>query len=296
MEYFVSVGNEKRGPYSIEELKARGITAETLVMAVGTDQWIPAWQVSELRQILYGGKDGNTAGGSDGNTAGGVDYEEVEGKPIDDNNFQQGRPVTPTPPPAPKKRSGGCLKTFLILIVALLAIAGIAVVTCPDENAHKAALTEVVSATVSDELNGTDSTFDGDDIVDKMFRQMSDSWTEKIIATAVDNLIHVDNHVLFSTGKVRFDGKVHTVSVGVFGHVFTVDKEDLKAATESYYTKAEKTTKEDLQKKASKMIKENVIDPAAKAAKEMVGDAIDDLLDDLSGALNDDDSISLQHQ
>lgn len=52
MEYFISVNNDKRGPYSVEELKARGITSETLVMADGSSQWMPAWQVEELRPII----------------------------------------------------------------------------------------------------------------------------------------------------------------------------------------------------------------------------------------------------
>ena len=38
MEYYISVNNDKRGPYSISELKARGISSETLVMADGTEQ------------------------------------------------------------------------------------------------------------------------------------------------------------------------------------------------------------------------------------------------------------------
>ena len=52
MEYYISVNNDKRGPYSISELKARGISSETLVMADGTEQWIPAWQIEELRPII----------------------------------------------------------------------------------------------------------------------------------------------------------------------------------------------------------------------------------------------------
>ena len=120
-----------------------------------------------------------------------------------------------------------------------------------------------------------------DDAIDKMFRQISDSWTQRVIATAVDNLIHVDNHIFYSTGKVRYDGKDHTVSVGAFGHVFTVDKEDIKAAAEQYYTKAEREAKEDIRKKAEKIINDNVIDPAAQAIKEMVNGAMNDIIQDI---------------
>lgn len=141
------------------------------------------------------------------------------------------------------------MSTFLIVLIVIAAIAGLAIATCPDTDSHKAALTNVISAAVNDEANSSDSASGSDDAIDKMFRQISDSWTQRVIATAVDNLIHVDNHIFYSTGKVRYDGKDHTVSVGAFGHVFTVDKEDIKAVAEQYYTKAERETKEDIRKK-----------------------------------------------
>lgn len=48
MEYYLSVGSEKRGPYSVAELAARGIGAESLVMAADGGSWQPAWQVEAL--------------------------------------------------------------------------------------------------------------------------------------------------------------------------------------------------------------------------------------------------------
>ena len=39
MEYYLSVGSEKRGPYSVAELAARGIGAESLVMAADGGRW-----------------------------------------------------------------------------------------------------------------------------------------------------------------------------------------------------------------------------------------------------------------
>lgn len=306
MEYYISVNNDKRGPYSIEELKARGLTAETLVMAENSDKWTPAWQVEELRPAIRTEQPIDNSQQA-GTTANG-DYEEVVASPVDnsadgskdaysanpggndfgDNSFQQGRPVPPTDYPNSKNKKGnGCVKELLITVVAVLAIVGIAVLTCPNEDAHKSALTNVIAETVDEEINGKDSDFVEDDMVDKLFQQISGSWTKKVIATAVDNLIHVDNHVVFSAGKVRLDGKNHTVSIGVFGHIFTVDKEDLKAATERYYSKAERNVKDDLQKKASKMIQENVIDPAAEAAKKMIDDAIHDFIGDFGGSQDD---------
>lgn len=322
MEYYISVNNDKRGPYSIEELKARGITSETLVMAENSTQWVPAWQVEELRSIIKtpdipsGQKPIDETLDNDNQK---VD-DFVEAAPItngqptsqagnferearsnhQESNYQQGRPVTPTPPPMEPRqyyaqdhqKKGGCMSKILVTLIILAAIVGLAVATCPDSNAHKAALANVIATAVSEEVNGTDSTDTYDDTVEKMFRQISDTWTQRVIETAVDNLIHVDNHIVFSTGKVRYLGKEHTVSVGVFGHVFTIDKDDLKAAAEQYYSKAEKDTKDDLQKKAEKIINDNVIDPAAQAIKQMINSAMNDIMQDVGiteGAPNNQD-------
>ena len=35
MEYYISIDNEKQGPYSLQELEERGIQATTLVMPAG---------------------------------------------------------------------------------------------------------------------------------------------------------------------------------------------------------------------------------------------------------------------
>lgn len=289
MEYYISVGNDKRGPYSIEELKARGITSETLVMAEDTDNWVPAWQVEELRDIIS-----VTAEPVSGPAINESSAELVQ--PLDDSredaysdgtrlddpfrqpassaapNYQQGRPVSPPEPPAERKGNGGCLRTSLISLIIAAVIAGIAIVTCPDEQAHKAVLTNVVSSAISDEAAGEDSSLDNSDVVSKMFRQMSDSWTKEVVAAAVDNLIHVDNHLLFSTGRVRFNGKTNTVSLGVFGHVFTVDKDYLRKAAEAYYSKAERDVKENLKRKAAQMFNDNVVDPARQAVEDAIND------------------------
>ena len=42
------------------------------------------------------------------------------------------------------------------------------------------------------------------------------------------------------------------VSVGVFGHIFTVDEDDLREAAEDYYKKKEIDMKEQIKKKAQK--------------------------------------------
>lgn len=284
MEYFISVNNDKRGPYSLEELKARGITSETLVQAEGSSQWVPAWQIEELRTILLSAQQPEQPivepVGSESQSEKLDDFAEVkpsqnEGNTFKSNtynqneNYQAGQPVYPPQTPRKEKSGGGCLSKILITLIILAAIVGLAVATCPDENAHKTVLTDVVASAISDEASGKDSTFNDNGVVSKLFRQMSDSWTKEVVTAAVNNILHVDNHIVYSVGKVRLAGKEHTVSVGVFGHVFTIDKDDLRQAAEKYYDKAEQDVKTNLQKKAEQIFNESVVDPAEQAFKDV---------------------------
>ena len=61
MEYYISIKNEKRGPYTLNELKERNLDTTTLVMPTNGETWIPAWQVEELRPLLEATIAENTA-------------------------------------------------------------------------------------------------------------------------------------------------------------------------------------------------------------------------------------------
>jgi hypothetical protein len=52
--YFLKDGDNNQGPFTAEELKIRNLTAETPVNAEGTDQWIAAGQVDELKGLFTG--------------------------------------------------------------------------------------------------------------------------------------------------------------------------------------------------------------------------------------------------
>lgn len=52
MEYYILKNNLKEGPYSIEDLKTKNITANTMIWKVGLSDWVPANQVGELSELL----------------------------------------------------------------------------------------------------------------------------------------------------------------------------------------------------------------------------------------------------
>ena len=146
MEYYLSVGNEKRGPYSVAELAARGIGAEALVMTVDGGAWQPAWQVEELRPILR-----SASSPSDSESVA-TDEPQVEAQPVVGQPMQDepevvqgyvpqsealsGAGVGAQVPPR-KKHRGGC---WVALLVAVVLLVGLLVATCPKPEQHAQAV------------------------------------------------------------------------------------------------------------------------------------------------------------
>ena len=268
MEYYIKTNEEKRGPYSLNELAERKLDETSLVMPTDGVEWVPANQIEELR-TLFESKD------STDNPVKAEDIPFVEARPIIQAAPQE---TAQQAQPAPKKKSHtGCLIGILLTLVALVAVM---IVTCPKTEQHKEVLSTVITTTVNDAVNDNDN-ITGNTFIDNAFKTVSNAFAGKVIETAVDNLVTVDNYVVCSLGKVHYDGKDHIVSLGIFGHIFTVDEDDLQEAAERYYKKEEINMKEQLKKKAQKMLQENIIAPAASAIEGLLGSAMDGLLDEI---------------
>lgn len=114
--------------------------------------------------------------------------------------------------------------TAIIAVLAIVAIA--AVVTCPDKQKHKEAIMAVVSEKINEELQTDD-----EELLElsAVFGSLGSGIAGKI----VDNRLRVKNHFLWSTGEIKdLKGEYQQISVGVFGHIFTFNKEDLDRAIE----------------------------------------------------------------
>ena len=111
------------------------------------------------------------------------------------------------------------MKKFLIFLLVVLGIGAVAVVTCPDKEAHKDAILNVVKEALADEVN-TGSENDLSGILAGIGSSVS-GWI-------IDKGLTVENHFVYSVGKFANGDEPKTVSVGVFGHIFTFSKEDLK--------------------------------------------------------------------
>lgn len=107
----------------------------------------------------------------------------------------------------------GCLFMFL------LAVALVAIVTCPGKDKHVDKIASTVSNVVDDETKG----------LGKFAISLIDELTGKdIVKHSVGEVITVDNYCLLSIGKMEWQGKEHITSVGIFGMVFTMPEEMMK--------------------------------------------------------------------
>lgn len=107
----------------------------------------------------------------------------------------------------------GCLFMFL------LAVALVAIVTCPGKDKHVEKIASTVSNVVDDETKG----------FGKFAISLIDELTGKdIVKHSVGEIITVDNYCLLSIGKMEWQGKEHITSVGIFGMVFTMPEEMMK--------------------------------------------------------------------
>ena len=116
------------------------------------------------------------------------------------------------------------MKKLLITLLVLLGIGAVAVVSCPDRQDHKDAIMEVVSGAINDGLQTSDKESQG-------LSAILGSVGSSIAGQLLENRLTVKNYFVCSIGEIKdLDGEDQRVSVGVFGHVFTEDKEQLKEA------------------------------------------------------------------
>lgn len=119
------------------------------------------------------------------------------------------------------------MKKSLITLLILLGLGAVAVISCPDRQDHKDAIMEVVSGAINDELQTSDK--DSQEI--SAFFGSIGSIGSSVAGYLLDNRLTVKNYFVFSVGELKdLDGVDQKVSVGVFGHVFTGGKEQLKNA------------------------------------------------------------------
>lgn len=110
------------------------------------------------------------------------------------------------------------MKKFIIFLLVLLAVAAVAVVTCPDRQAHKDAIMSIVNEKINEVMWQDENS----DLV-----LLGSAIGSSVASYALDNRLTYKNHFVYSTCEINRENGPRRLSVGVFGHVFTFSKDDL---------------------------------------------------------------------
>ena len=137
------------------------------------------------------------------------DFERLFKQAVDD--YLSGKSET-----KPRKHFG-----WVIAAIVAVALLGIAVVTCPDKQAHKDAILAVINEKLNENIQKNSK--DGDEGLAVLGASLGTS----ISGWILDSGLTVDNKFVYSVGKFNTGKEIKKVSLGVFGHVFTFSKEDV---------------------------------------------------------------------
>ena len=114
------------------------------------------------------------------------------------------------------------MKKVIITILVLLAVGAVAVVTCPDKQAHEDAIQNVLNEKINEELNVSAD--------DSGLGALGAKLGSSLSGWLLDKSLNVENHFVYNVGKVDLGKGPQQVSLGVFGHVFTISKDDIDKA------------------------------------------------------------------
>ena len=136
----------------------------------------------------------------------------------------------------------------LLTVVIVLLVAVLMALTVPDKQAHKEAMMKAVEEYVAEEAQ---SRF-GDNVLTNLGKNVA----VKTIELALNSKLQVHNYLLWNTTSVHLKGKDQLLSVGMFGHVFTFDKEMLREKLEeSLKAKEEAASEKEAAKENARELK-----------------------------------------
>lgn len=262
MKIYIVKDDMRLGPFTLEEVKRQGISADTLVWFKGMPDWKEARAIPELAGAYI----------PDIPPTAEVDEDEddaVEEADIDSAPEPPAETYAPQPQPqryayAPlpdegkaKKSKAGIIAIISLLVVMLILC--IMVLTKPSKADYIDTITRVTTEYVVNQ-------------VDKTPLGMSESVsgtvkfsTSKAVRAVLEQTLYVEDCLIFNKAKVSIGEHTFTVGLGMFGHVFTLSKEQLEAAVTA--TLEKERTK--MEQRASEAIQET-IDSTIEYGKQKV--------------------------
>lgn len=108
------------------------------------------------------------------------------------------------------------MKNNQIAIGIFVLIGLVAILTNPKLHDHKEAVKTKISSSLQKNTNSDDET----DTSYQLGRSFGNLIGGVLIDQIIDNIVSIDNYVLFSLTKVSWDGETKVIGYGLFGNVF----------------------------------------------------------------------------
>lgn len=239
MKIYIVKDDMRLGPFTLEEVKRQGISADTLVWFKGMPDWKEARAIPELAGAYI----------PDIPPTAEVDEDDaVEETDIDSAPEPPAETYAPQPQPQPqpqryayaplpdedkaKKSKAGIIGIISLLVVMLILC--IMVLTKPSKADYIDSITRVTTEYVLDQVGNTPL---------GMSESVSGTVkfsTSKAVRAVLEQTLYVEDCLIFNKAKVSVGEHTFTVGIGMFGHVFTLSKEQLAAAVTATIEKERK--------------------------------------------------------
>lgn len=233
MKIYIVKDDMRLGPFTLEEVKRQGISADTLVWFKGMPDWKEARAISELAGAYI----------PDIPPTAEVTVEETG---IDSAPEPPAETYAPQPQPQPqryayaplpdegkaKKSKAGIIGIISLLVVMLILC--IMVLTKPSKADYIDSITRVTTEYVLDQMGNTPLGMSESVCGTVKFS------TSKAVRAVLEQSLYVEDCLIFNKAKVSVGEHTFTVGIGMFGHVFTLSKEQLAAAVTATIEKERK--------------------------------------------------------
>lgn len=277
MKYFIVKDGTRQGPYTVEELAMQRLSPDTLVWTRGMPDWAEAQTVPELSSAIDHDVPDVPGAGTQQAPIGEMappplpgDDEMQPQEPYSGAQQQQygGMQPEPTTPvngnymqaAEPKKKSS---RGWIIALVALVVLA-VLVISKPSRSSHLDAIDRACYDYLSESVDS--SIVGGIPVMSDGVKNLAGSF----IGEVVEQHFELHDRLLWNVGKFTYGGKEKTVSVGILGHVFTFDKDDVAQAVRKYAEEHRSTTATDAASDAAVQAMKGAVDAARQAVDAVV--------------------------
>lgn len=269
MKYFIVKDGTRQGPYTVEELAMQRLSPDTLVWTRGMPDWAEAQTVPELSGAIDHDvpdvPDAGTQQAPIGEMAPPPLPGDDEMQPQEQYGGMQPEPTTPvngnyTQAAEPKKKSS---RGWIVALVALVVLA-VLVISKPSRSSHLDAIDRACYDYLSESVDS--SIVGGIPVMSDGVKNLAGSF----IGEVVEQHFELHDRLLWNVGKFTYGGKEKTVSVGILGHVFTFDKDDVAQAVRKYAEEHRSTTATDAASDAAVRAMKGAVDAARQAVDAVV--------------------------